>query len=833
MLSSKVKRIIARIFLVLVITPVLFTMSAPWDPDQSVAHAQGINSTAAPDPIGFINCVTNLGPCIIVYSAYFLFIKVPSWLAEFASLASNALFAYGLNSSSYQQDNLAPDRQFINIGWVICRDVANTFFIFILLYIAIMTILGKLSGQTKKLLMSVIVVALFMNFSMYITRFIVDVGNMVAIEFYNAFPDESGLYIDFNGIEQHNITGGFLHAVLIPVQDALVHLNLSQDHWAWIAFVYFLCGVLMIIFIFVMLAASFLMIGRVAMIWALMIISPLAFFSYATPQFSSKFGAWLSELTKQVFFPAPFLFFVYIASRLVQATGTTFRLNTGTPNAEQGALTALIPAMLQIAIVGAFLMYGLKMATGMAGQAGAAASKYLSMGTGAALGFGAMAMRGGVGRSAQYLQDKWEREGRIDNMKTSIAGRFALSSLDKAQNSSFDIRNTGGFKQAAGNAGLNLGVGTAKTYAQKQKEGDDEKLKTFQSLKTDQQKIAYLKSVYSPNIMGKGPTHPLDFGVSTRKIMASLPVNERLKLIESAKDGDDKQFMRQLNADLGEINFSPPAVVERYKSLEGDPKKQAALIAGLRNESIDANGNKVRGRTDDEMRAVLKGMTEKERAQIEANLRTSEVKAMQADVAEKEKKLSDKNLGAEERTAIEKQLEEVKEQIKSTDYGAIKELNTAVFAKLKPLQQDAAKIERRNFEKEEGFREARNDLKDKLAKYSALTEADQEKTREEVTELVKKMGDNRIATLEEEDLANPLVAKHLTKTQLEKINRSNTLNLTDEHWAEIKEAVKNGVDQKAKEYLDLAPKNATADRKTTEEKPQWTWKEDGKGKRKK
>jgi hypothetical protein len=805
MISLKIKKIIARIFLVLVITPALFMMPIfSGQTGQTEVYAQGNEADGvitAPSPDIKWSCLWNPAICIIVYSAWAVFIKVPSFVALVASAISNNLFSYGLSSATYRDVVGSP---FINVGWVVCRDIANTFFIFALLYIAIMTILGQLSGGTKKLLITIIVVALFMNFSMYVTRFVVDVGNMTAIEFYNAFgdgtnnPTNEWYVIDFPEIIERNITKGFLSPIT-TMSNRVLDLASKEDivnHWSYIVFVWFALGCVIIVFAFVMLAASFLMVGRIAMIWILMILSPLAFFAKAVPKFERYFGEWTGKLIQQTFFPAVFLFFVYLASVLMNAITVAATPGGAEPfvaAGKAGTLTALLmTTLIRAAIVAGFLIYGLKTASSMAGQAGAMASKYLTIGTGAALGVGAAGMRGIAGRSSQYLKDKWEKEGTLDQKKTTVFGRMQLATLDKAQNSSFDIRNTGGFQSAAGTAGLRFEQGKAKTYAQKEQEGEKERQDTFNSLKTDQQKIDYLKSIYSPNILGKGNLHPVDFGVGARKLMASMPFNKQQELIASAKDGADKHFMRQISADLGEQNYSKENILSQYKALEGHPEKQAEYIKKLRKGERDENGNMVRARNDDEMRSVMKDLTETNRAEIETNLRTPEVVAIQ-------EKLKDQNLPTEERERLDKELA-------GTDYGAVAKLNKEVFEKLKPRQQDLAKAERRNFEKEEGFRMAKNDLKEKIKAYSALNAVEQEKTRGEIAELVKKMGDNRIATLDEEDLANEHVAKHLTKTQLEKINRSNTLNLTDEHWKKIKQAVKEGDDEKAKEYLDLSPR---------------------------
>ena len=74
---------------------------------------------------------------------------------------------------------------FAKNGWVVTRDLANMFFIFILLYIAIATILEIAAYNAKALLARLIIVALLLNFSLFFTRVIIDASNILALAFYD------------------------------------------------------------------------------------------------------------------------------------------------------------------------------------------------------------------------------------------------------------------------------------------------------------------------------------------------------------------------------------------------------------------------------------------------------------------------------------------------------------------------------------------------------------------------------------------------------------------------------------------------------------------------
>jgi hypothetical protein len=71
----------------------------------------------------------------------------------------------------------------IDSGWKIIRDFSNMIFIFILLYIAVSTILSL--ADYKKQLAIVLVTAVLVNFSLAFTKFTIDVSNKVTVEAYN------------------------------------------------------------------------------------------------------------------------------------------------------------------------------------------------------------------------------------------------------------------------------------------------------------------------------------------------------------------------------------------------------------------------------------------------------------------------------------------------------------------------------------------------------------------------------------------------------------------------------------------------------------------------
>ncbi len=198
-------------------------------------------------------------------------------------------------------------------GWQICRDIANMFFLFALLYIGISTIL-KLSGSGyKKLLLGVIIAALLVNFSLPITKIIIDFSNVIAVEFLCKMTgntceatDLSGAIV--NGLKTQTIFGsedaGFLSESKLEIWSILIAIPLSVIVALITAFVLFAGGVLFLI--------------RTVVLMILTILSPLAFLSMALPGKAGSYAnKWWDYLFSQCFFAPVYLFFLYLVISMI------------------------------------------------------------------------------------------------------------------------------------------------------------------------------------------------------------------------------------------------------------------------------------------------------------------------------------------------------------------------------------------------------------------------------------------------------------------------------------------------------------------------------------
>src|SRR3989344_7162365 len=118
-------------------------------------------------------------PGCFVQIFYIIFYTIPAYLLWASAQFFNVLIAITLGSK------LLSGATFVSAGWAVVRDLSNIFFILILLYIAVKLILGLGGSEVKKMIVNVIIMALLINFSMFMTKVVIDTSNILALVFYN------------------------------------------------------------------------------------------------------------------------------------------------------------------------------------------------------------------------------------------------------------------------------------------------------------------------------------------------------------------------------------------------------------------------------------------------------------------------------------------------------------------------------------------------------------------------------------------------------------------------------------------------------------------------
>jgi len=207
----------------------------------------------------------------------------------------------------------------VNTAWTVFRDLANMLFIFILIYIAIGTILRLSTVQTKKMLVHVIIVALLLNFSLFFTKIIIDTSNIVTIGFYGSVM---GLPTSDSGkpsptlAEQIQAKLGLstvygTKAVKgcedLSKIECVVRLFITKSGGA----------VFTLILTFVLVAAGVLFLLRYVTLLFLMILAPLAYVAYIIPTMQKHSSDWWKKLIDNCIFPPAFMALLWVSIQLI------------------------------------------------------------------------------------------------------------------------------------------------------------------------------------------------------------------------------------------------------------------------------------------------------------------------------------------------------------------------------------------------------------------------------------------------------------------------------------------------------------------------------------
>lgn len=276
------------------------------------------------------------------------------------------------------------DSPAVTNGWVIIRDLCNMFFILILLVIAFATILKVESYSLKKMLPTLILMAVLINFSKLICGVIIDFAQVIMLTFVNGFKEAaSGNLTNMLGIDK--------------LMDVRTDDPTTPDISIWtILGSYILALIYAVISLVIITAMLAMLVMRMVMIWVYVTLSPIAYLLSAFPQGKQYAAKWWSGFTENVIIGPVLAFFIWLSFSSLGGLETPQDViaiqNAGTLNSGasiQGTTTgpsASITAagspdnMIKFIISIGMLMGGLEISKKLAGETGGALGKVAEKG---------------------------------------------------------------------------------------------------------------------------------------------------------------------------------------------------------------------------------------------------------------------------------------------------------------------------------------------------------------------------------------------------------------------------------------------------------------------
>ncbi len=334
----------------------------------------------------------------------------------------------------------------IDEGWGLVRDVCNMFFIFILLYISIATILQATTFNWKKTLGNLIIAALLINFSLFFTKVIIDVSNMFALTFYNSMKTEVNS-VDHYGPSVILKEGLGLKTTLDDldekkaVGDKSIEFNNMKRGIIWVfgAIFNMIAG-------FVFFAGAFIFIKRTIAFIFLMIFSPIGFVGFVLPATKKFSNMWWSALTENAVIAPAFLFMLYLVCNIIRS-GNLVDINQTDKSSLAVAFLGdsdHFVIILQFIILIGLIWGALVIAQNVSSATASSSIRFAGRMTGGMLAGTAIAGRqvgGRVGRAVS--ESDLVKRGATSRSGIIRAGsRMALKGGDAAAKSSWDVRNT-------------------------------------------------------------------------------------------------------------------------------------------------------------------------------------------------------------------------------------------------------------------------------------------------------------------------------------------------------------------------------------------------------
>ncbi len=420
------------------------------------------------------------------------------------------------------------NNEFVNSGWATLRDIANLFFVVILLVIAFATVLNISSYEYQQLLPRFILAIFLVNFSRTIVGLMIDASQVVMVTFASAFyQSAAGNFIRLLRIDQWLQVKSIVGTAITSAGGATAGETLTAIGSA-IGAVDIVSN--FVALLFTMAVATFalgvgltlvaVIVYRIVALWLLIIFSPLAFLAWVLPSTRSYFSQWFGVLVKQLTVGPLLVFVVWLALSTVQQNPQSYALiensqsitqimsSLGMTNgyAELDGSSALSAGLSQsvgdnqiastaisswnnltaFVVAITVLIAGIKFASGMSGGAGAFAEKLagyarkpFDFGEQKAKALGKWGAK--VGLSEPTKESAWYLRSKKEAKLVPGVGRFFKSSEERVKDSElynmkWYAKNQGIAALGKGRVGMNQGETSYKEKLNEKKYQDAQEI---------------------------------------------------------------------------------------------------------------------------------------------------------------------------------------------------------------------------------------------------------------------------------------------------------------------------------------------------------------------
>ena len=422
----------------------------------------------------FSTVIITLGGSILYFSALLFDYSLWWTVIAFSDVLKTGGAAVGATG-----DSSSP----IYSVWVIVRNLFNIVIVFQLLRIAIYKILSSVvsskegsSAVLKRTLSSIIVFTLFVNFSFFFTKVLVDFSNIASLQFYSALGAEPGngewvrgntgvAIMESMGIQSaifdsgKNKDGINSEAAGDSVRGSFNNTDTPTQTLDKSFFGNIVLFVLLLLAAFIMVQGTIIFTTRSVMLIILLIGSPLMFASGIFGPLDRISGIWWKKFLEQLYVAPVYLAMLYLTVKMAGGGTKGGLLNqikgTGTFGTDS-TLSIVFPAI----IMGALFIAVVSVSKKVGGSAAEKSSAFGAKAFGAVVGgAGGLAARKSIGRVANRFSNsqKWQDRAAAGGL-SGFASKQLLNIADRGKNSTFDLRNSSAVNKLDGVTGGRLGL---------------------------------------------------------------------------------------------------------------------------------------------------------------------------------------------------------------------------------------------------------------------------------------------------------------------------------------------------------------------------------------
>lgn len=288
--------------------------------------------------VGLTSGVKSWMNCVLLYVLNFVSLLLP---------IAGTIFTWVIEPNNM---NAVINNGAIYASWALVRDTLNIAFILVLLFSAFCTVFQVEKFNYKKILLTLVIMALLVNFSFPISRFIIDAANSMMYFFLNG--------LDFGKQAPGNFFAGFANDANIG---NIFGATVSSDTSFLIAAIIFV-----FIFAITLLVIAVLLVIRIVALAFLIIFSPIAFTGTIVPSLASMANKWWDNLFKYAFFGPIMVFMLYVASKMmnyIQVDGAIFNKIAGAQS--DASVSSFVSAVALYSVPIVILWIGIGIAQSM------------------------------------------------------------------------------------------------------------------------------------------------------------------------------------------------------------------------------------------------------------------------------------------------------------------------------------------------------------------------------------------------------------------------------------------------------------------------------------